>query len=145
MRVLGIVTARGGSKGIPRKNIASLLGKPLLAYTAQAALAARRLTRTVLSTDDGEIAEVGRAWGLEVPFLLPPNWPAMIHPPFLCCKTWYGSSKPAASTTTPSSRYSRRPRCAVPRILTAPLRCSNRRVPMPSSPLSMLGKNIQHG
>ena len=61
MRVLGIVTARGGSKGIPRKNIVPLLGKPLLAYTAQAALAARRLTRTVLSTDDEEIAEVGRA------------------------------------------------------------------------------------
>ena len=71
MRVLGIVTARGGSKGIPRKNIVPLLGKPLLAYTAQAALAARRLTRTVLSTDDEEIAEVGRAWGLEVPFLRP--------------------------------------------------------------------------
>jgi len=71
MRVLGIVTARGGSKGIPRKNIVPLLGKPLLAYTAQAALAAQRLTRTVLSTDDEEIAEVGRAWGLEVPFLRP--------------------------------------------------------------------------
>jgi CMP-N-acetylneuraminic acid synthetase len=73
MRVLGIVTARGGSKGIPRKNIAPLLGRPLLAYTAQAALAARRLTRTVLSTDDEEIAEVGRAWGLDVPFLRPPE------------------------------------------------------------------------
>lgn len=73
MRVLGIVTARGGSKGIPRKNIVPLLGKPLLAYTAEAALAARRLTRTVLSTDDEEIATVGRAAGLEVPFLRPPE------------------------------------------------------------------------
>jgi len=73
MRVLGIVTARGGSKGIPRKNIAPLLGKPLLAYTAQAALAARRLTRTVLSTDDEEIAAVGRAWSLKIPFLRPPE------------------------------------------------------------------------
>lgn len=73
MRVLGIVTARSGSKGIPQKNIAPLLGKPLLAYTAQAALAAKRLDRTVLSTDDEEIAGVGRQWGLEVPFLRPPE------------------------------------------------------------------------
>jgi CMP-N-acetylneuraminic acid synthetase len=71
MRVLGIVTARGGSKGIPRKNIVPLLGKPLLAYTAEAALTAKRLTRTVLSTEDEEIARVGRACGLEVPFLRP--------------------------------------------------------------------------
>ncbi len=73
MRVLGIVTARGGSKGIPRKNIVPLLGKPLLAYTAEAALAAKRLTRTVLSTEDEEIARIGRAYGLEVPFLRPPE------------------------------------------------------------------------
>jgi CMP-N-acetylneuraminic acid synthetase len=71
MRVLGVVTARGGSKGIPRKNIAPLLGKPLLAYTAEAALAAKRLTRTILSTDDEEIARVGREFGLEVPFFRP--------------------------------------------------------------------------
>jgi len=71
MRVLAIVTARGGSKGIPRKNIADLLGRPLLAYTADAALGSRRITRTVLSTDDPEIAAVGRRCGLEVPFLRP--------------------------------------------------------------------------
>jgi CMP-N-acetylneuraminic acid synthetase len=71
MRVLGIVPARGGSKGIPRKNIVPLLGKPLLAYTAEAALAAQRLARVVLSTEDEEIAQVGRQCGLEVPFLRP--------------------------------------------------------------------------
>jgi len=71
MRVLGIVTARGGSKGIPRKNIAPLLGKPLLAYTAEAALHAKRLTRIILSTEDEEIARVGREYGLEVPFMRP--------------------------------------------------------------------------
>jgi len=71
MRVLGIVTARGGSKGIPKKNIAPLMGKPLLAYTAEAALRASRLDRIVLSTDDPEIAEVGRGLGIEVPFLRP--------------------------------------------------------------------------
>jgi CMP-N-acetylneuraminic acid synthetase len=73
MRVLGIVTARGGSKGIPRKNICLLAGKPLLQYTADAALAAQRITRVVLSTDNSEIAEVGRKCGLEVPFLRPPE------------------------------------------------------------------------
>jgi CMP-N,N'-diacetyllegionaminic acid synthase len=71
IKVLGIVTARGGSKGILRKNIAPLLGKPLLAYTAQVALASKRLARVVLSTDDPEIAKVGEFYGLEVPFLRP--------------------------------------------------------------------------
>lgn len=72
MKVLGIVTARGGSKGIPRKNLALLAGKPLLAWTAETALRSG-LARVVLSTDDEEIAEVGRALGLEVPFLRPPE------------------------------------------------------------------------
>ena len=71
MRVLGVITARGGSRGVPRKNLHPLCGKPLLWYTAQAALAARRLNKVVLSTDDEEIAEVGRQYGLEVPFLRP--------------------------------------------------------------------------
>jgi CMP-N-acetylneuraminic acid synthetase len=69
LRVLGVVTARAGSKGIPRKNVVLVAGKPLLAYTAEAALAARRLSRIVLSTDDGDIARVGRECGLEVPFM----------------------------------------------------------------------------
>ena len=71
LRVVAIVPARGGSKGVPRKNIRLLAGKPLLAYTAEAALAARRLSRAVLSTDDEEVAETGRRCGLEVPFLRP--------------------------------------------------------------------------
>jgi CMP-N-acetylneuraminic acid synthetase len=71
IRVLGIIPARGGSKGILRKNLAPLLGKPLLAYTAEAALASRRLTRTVLSTDDEKIAETGRLLGIDVPFMRP--------------------------------------------------------------------------
>ena len=71
MRVLGIVPARGGSKGVPRKSIRMLAGMPLLCYTAAAALAARRLSRVVLSTDDTEIADVGRRAGLDVPFLRP--------------------------------------------------------------------------
>ena len=71
MNVLGLIPARGGSKGVPRKNIRQLAGKPLLAYTAEAALASSRLARVILSTDDEEIAEVGRSCGLEVPFLRP--------------------------------------------------------------------------
>lgn len=70
-KVLGLITARGGSKGVPRKNIRPLCGKPLLAYTAEAALKAKTLTRVILSTEDEEIAEVGEQCGLEVPFLRP--------------------------------------------------------------------------
>ncbi len=73
MTVLGVITARGGSKGVPRKNIAPLLGRPLLAYTAEAALASRLLTRVLLSTDDDEIAEIGKNCGLSVPFRRPPE------------------------------------------------------------------------
>ena len=69
MRVLGLIPARGGSKGVPRKNIRMVGGRPLLWYTAKAAQAATRLTRVILNTDDEEIAEVGRACGLEVPFM----------------------------------------------------------------------------
>lgn len=71
MNILGIIPARGGSKAIPRKNIVSLAGKPLLAYTCQAALASCRLTRVLLNTDNKEIAAVGRQYGVEVPFLRP--------------------------------------------------------------------------
>lgn len=71
MRVLGLIPARGGSKGIPGKNVRPLGGRPLLAWTAEAALASRRLSRVVLSTDDEEIAEAGRRCGLDVPFLRP--------------------------------------------------------------------------
>ncbi len=66
-----MIPARGGSKSIPRKNLAPLAGRPLLAYTCDAALASKRLTRVVLSTDDEEIAAAGRACGVEVPFRRP--------------------------------------------------------------------------
>ncbi len=68
--VLGVVPARGGSKGIPHKNLVPLGGRPLLAWTAEAALASR-LDRVVLSTDSDRIADVGRSLGLDVPFLRP--------------------------------------------------------------------------
>jgi N-acylneuraminate cytidylyltransferase len=68
MRVLGIIPARGGSKGIPRKNLYPIHGRPLLAYSVDAAQSSRRLTRTILSSDDPEILEVGRRLGVETPF-----------------------------------------------------------------------------
>jgi CMP-N-acetylneuraminic acid synthetase len=86
-KVLGVIPARGGSKGIRGKNLAVLLGKPLLQYTAEAALAASSLSDTILSTDDEEIAEAGRGYGLEVPFMRPgelaaddtPTLPVLLH------------------------------------------------------------------
>ncbi len=69
--VFGIITARGGSKGIPRKNIARVAGRPLIAWTIAAARASRHLTRLLVSTDDNAIAEISRTEGAEVPFLRP--------------------------------------------------------------------------
>jgi CMP-N-acetylneuraminic acid synthetase len=71
MRVLGLVPARGGSKGIPGKNIRPLGGRTLLEYVARAAAASQVIDRLVLSTDDTHIANEGRRVGLEVPFLRP--------------------------------------------------------------------------
>lgn len=73
MRVLGLIPARGGSKGVPRKNIRMLGGKPLLQYTAETARSARLLDRVLLSTDDEEIAVIGKRCGLDVPFMRPPE------------------------------------------------------------------------
>lgn len=71
MRILGIIPARGGSKSIPRKNIKDLAGKPMMAWTIEAAKTSGVLDRLVLSTDDNEIAEVGKRCGVEVPFMRP--------------------------------------------------------------------------
>lgn len=69
--VLAVIPARGGSKGLPRKNLALLGGIPLIAHSIKAAQASRAVTRVVVSTDDEEIAETARAFGAEVPFLRP--------------------------------------------------------------------------
>ncbi len=69
--ILGLTPARGGSKGVPRKNLALLDGKPLIAHTALAALESKLLTRRLVTTDDPEILETATAWGLEGPFLRP--------------------------------------------------------------------------
>lgn len=71
LAVLGVIPARGGSKGIPQKNLVPLCGRPLLAYTADAVRESTRMTRTVVSTNDPAIAESARALGLDVPFARP--------------------------------------------------------------------------
>ena len=71
MMILGLIPARGGSKGIPGKNLVSLCGKPLLQYTCEAAKKSRTLTRTIVSTDDQAIADATRGFGIDVPFLRP--------------------------------------------------------------------------
>jgi len=69
--ILGLVPARGGSKGVPGKNVRPLAGRTLLEYTARAARESGVLDRLVLSTDSPEIAAAGRAAGIEVPFMRP--------------------------------------------------------------------------
>jgi N-acylneuraminate cytidylyltransferase len=69
--ILALITARGGSKGIPGKNIIELGGKPLLAWTIEAAKSSIYIDRLILSTDDNSIAKVALEWGCEVPFFRP--------------------------------------------------------------------------
>jgi CMP-N-acetylneuraminic acid synthetase len=84
---LGLIPARGGSKGIPGKNARPLLGRPLIDYTFTAALRSRRLQRTLLSTDCPHLAQLGRDAGIEVPFMRPadlaadhtPTLPVVFH------------------------------------------------------------------
>jgi CMP-N,N'-diacetyllegionaminic acid synthase len=85
--LLGVVTARAGSKGIPGKNTRRLAGKPLIAYTIETALASGAFDRLILSTDDEEAVRIGRELGIEVPFIRPaalcgddaPHLPVMQH------------------------------------------------------------------
>lgn len=87
LNILGVVTARGGSKGIPGKNLKLLGGKPLIAYTLESAAASAVFDRVILSTDDAEIAAAARERGCEVPFMRPaelardetPHLPVMQH------------------------------------------------------------------
>jgi len=95
-KVLGIITARGGSKSIPRKNVKELGGKPLIAYTVEAAKESEIFDRIILSTDDKEIAEVGKKYGAEIPFMRPeglaedstPTMPVLKH-----AVTWMKENK----------------------------------------------------
>ncbi len=87
MKTIAFIFARGGSKGLPGKNIRQLGGKPLIAWAIGHALAVKRIARVIVSTDSIEIAEVARAYGAEVPFIRPaefalddsPEWLAWRH------------------------------------------------------------------
>lgn len=68
---IAVIPARGGSKRIPRKNIKPFLGRPMIGYAIQAALTSKAFDRIIVSTDDGEIAEVARHFGAEIPFIRP--------------------------------------------------------------------------
>ena len=71
MSLLAIIPARGGSKGIPRKNIKKLCGKPLIAWSIEAAQKSKYIDQIIISTEDQEIADVARSYGAEVPFMRP--------------------------------------------------------------------------
>ena len=69
--ILGIIPARGGSKGLPGKNILDIAGKPLIVWTIERAINSKYLDRVIVSTDDSEIAEISKKYGAEVPFTRP--------------------------------------------------------------------------
>lgn len=72
-KIIGLIPARGGSKGIPGKNIRNLAGKPLIAWTIEAVLRCKACNRVIVSTDSPEIAHIAHDWGAEVPFTRPEN------------------------------------------------------------------------
>lgn len=73
MTIIGLIPARGGSKGIPGKNIKNLAGKPLIAWTIEAALNSKTCSRLIVSTDNLDIKKIAQDWGAEVPFIRPEN------------------------------------------------------------------------
>ena len=74
MKILGLITARGGSKRLPKKIWLSFLGKPLLAWSIDVGLKSKSFDRFILSTDDEQIAKIGRDCGIDVPFLRPAEY-----------------------------------------------------------------------
>lgn len=96
LEVLAVIPARGGSKGIPRKNIQDFAGYPLIAYSIVAGKRSQLVTRVIASTDDEEIAAIARRWGAETPFLRPeqyatdksPDYPVLKH-----CLDWLAENE----------------------------------------------------
>lgn len=80
LKILALIPARGGSKGIPKKNIKPLAGRPLIAHSIAVSLASRFIDRTIVSTDSKEIAVVAREWGAEVPFIRPAEFAEDLTP-----------------------------------------------------------------
>jgi len=89
--ILALIPARGGSKGIPRKNLIQLAGQPLIAYSITQAKQSAHITRVIVSTDDQEIAGVAKKLGAEVPFLRPAEFAQDLSPDidvFIHALTW---------------------------------------------------------
>ena len=90
-RILAIIPARGGSKGLTRKNVKDLVQKPLIAYTIESAKNSKYLDRIIVSTDDDEISSVSKSYGAEVPFIRPIELAQDDTPgiePILHCLNW---------------------------------------------------------
>jgi N-acylneuraminate cytidylyltransferase len=95
-RCIAFVFARGGSKGVPGKNIKALGGRPLIAYSIETARACKRIETVIVSTDDPEIADVARAFGAEVPFMRPPDLATDNAPEWLAWRhaiNWFNSER----------------------------------------------------
>jgi N-acylneuraminate cytidylyltransferase len=115
MKVVAFIFARGGSKGLPGKNIRSLGGKPLIAWSIEHALSVKRIERIIVSTDSDDIAEVARNYGAEVPFKRPdelarddsPEWLAWRHA--LCYLQETSGSLPTAMVSIPTTAPLRLP------------------------------------
>lgn len=109
-----IIPARGGSKALPRKNIAPLAGEPLISHSIRAALCAKRVGRVIVSTDDEEIADVARKYGAEVPFLRPaelaqdhsPTLPGIQHS-VAAMKTFCNEAPDSVTLIQPTSPFTR--------------------------------------
>jgi len=110
LKILGIIPARGGSKGIPGKNIKSLAGKPLIAYTVESIQESKLLTNAILSSDDEAIISIAKELGLKVPFIRPaelasdhsPTLPVILHAlDFFSSQGEYFDAVCLLQTTTP--------------------------------------------
>lgn len=115
MKAIAFIFARGGSKGLPGKNIRALIGKPLIVWSIEQALAVKRIERVIVSTDSEEIAAVARAYGAEVPFIRPaefardnsPEWLAWRHALAFLLETT--GSLPEAMVSVPATAPLRLP------------------------------------
>jgi len=118
-KVLALIPARGGSKGIPRKNITDLAGKPLIAWTIEAAQACSGVDAVVLSTDEHAIAEVAARFGCTVPFMRPPELATDEASSMDVVFTHWSNSQ----SLTLSFYCSRHRRCGLPQTLMLVLIC----------------------
>ena len=145
MKVLALITARGGSVALPRKNVLPFCGKPLIAYSIEAAEGARRagapIDRIIVSTDDAEIAEISRRHGAEVPFMRPAELarPIRLPLPSSACPVLRGGQ---AAATIGSFCCSRPRRCA--RRKTSATHSPSRATPETTAVIGVTSANASH-